>query len=128
MQVQQASGRSIEGIGPDTHPFKDVEGFDSLSGVEATVLLSDSVGWDLPDSVFVPEQGSRALSVNEVADRVLSLHEPTEGDGMNEQEITRLEIASRLKLAREMAGLTQGQVASRLGWHRPTVSEIEGRT
>ena len=44
---------------------------------------------------------------------------------MNEQEITRLEIASRLKLAREMAGLTQGQVASRLGWHRPTVSEIE---
>ena len=34
-------------------------------------------------------------------------------------------IASRLRLAREMAGLTQGQVANRLGWHRPTVSEIE---
>ena len=24
-----------------------------------------------------------------------------------------------------MAGLTQGQVAKHLGWHRPTVSEIE---
>ena len=24
-----------------------------------------------------------------------------------------------------MAGLSQGQVAKRLGWHRPTVSEIE---
>ena len=72
VQVQQASGRSIEGIGPDTRPFKDVEGFDSLSGVEATVLLSEALGRDLPDSVFVPEQGSRALSVNEVADRVLS--------------------------------------------------------
>ncbi len=36
-----------------------------------------------------------------------------------------MDIASRLKLAREMAGLTQGQVAQSLGWHRPTVSEIE---
>ena len=35
------------------------------------------------------------------------------------------DLASRLKLAREMAGLTQGQVASQLGWHRPTVSEME---
>ena len=34
-------------------------------------------------------------------------------------------IASRLRLAREMAGLSQAQVAKRLGWHRPTVSEIE---
>ena len=44
---------------------------------------------------------------------------------MNEQEFIRHAIASRLKLAREMAGLTQGQVAGQLGWHRPTVSEIE---
>ena len=71
-QVQQASGRSVEEIGPDTRPFEDVEGFDSLSGVEATVLLSETLGRDLPDSVFTPEQGNRELSVNEVADRVLS--------------------------------------------------------
>lgn len=44
---------------------------------------------------------------------------------MNEQESIRLGIAVRLKLAREMAGLTQGQVAIQLGWHRPTVSEVE---
>ena len=44
---------------------------------------------------------------------------------MKEQEFTRHGIANRLKLAREMAGLTQGQVANQLGWHRPTVSEIE---
>ena len=72
LQVQQTSGRSIEGIGPDTCPLKDVEGFDSLSGVEATVLLSEALGRDLPDSVFAPEQGNRVLSVNEIADRVLS--------------------------------------------------------
>ena len=44
---------------------------------------------------------------------------------MNEQEFMRQGIATRLKLAREMSGLTQSQVAGQLGWHRPTVSEIE---
>lgn len=44
---------------------------------------------------------------------------------MSHQELSRQAIASRLRLAREMAGLTQGQVAKSLGWHRPTVSELE---
>src|SRR3972149_12058394 len=44
---------------------------------------------------------------------------------MSEQEPFRQAIAARLRLAREMAGLTQGQVAKSRGWHRPTVSEIE---
>ena len=34
-------------------------------------------------------------------------------------------LADRLRLAREQAGLTQGQVAKLLGMHRPTVSEVE---
>ena len=34
-------------------------------------------------------------------------------------------IAERLRLAREQAGLSQGQVARLLGKHRPTISEIE---
>lgn len=37
----------------------------------------------------------------------------------------RQRIASRLRSAREMAGLSQGQVAEILGIHRPTISEIE---
>jgi transcriptional regulator with XRE-family HTH domain len=34
-------------------------------------------------------------------------------------------IASRLKLAREIAGLTQNQIAKLLKMNRPTISEIE---
>lgn len=34
-------------------------------------------------------------------------------------------IANRLRLAREQAGLSQGQVAKMLSMHRPTISEIE---
>ena len=34
-------------------------------------------------------------------------------------------VATRLRVAREMAGLSQGQIARLLGLHRPTISEIE---
>lgn len=34
-------------------------------------------------------------------------------------------VAERLREARELAGLSQAQVAKRLGLHRPAVSEIE---
>ena len=44
---------------------------------------------------------------------------------MTDYEEKRRAIASRLRLSREMAGLTQSQVARSLDWHRPTVSEIE---
>lgn len=37
----------------------------------------------------------------------------------------RTVVATRLRMAREMAGLSQGQVAKLLGLHRPSVSEIE---
>ena len=34
-------------------------------------------------------------------------------------------VAARIKAARKMAGLSQGQVAKLLQLHRPTISEIE---
>lgn len=34
-------------------------------------------------------------------------------------------IGQRLRWAREQAGLSQGQVAKMLGYHRPTISQIE---
>ena len=37
----------------------------------------------------------------------------------------RAEIASRIRDARKLAGLSQNQVARSLGLHRPSVSEIE---
>lgn len=43
----------------------------------------------------------------------------------DQQESKRALVASRLREARKMAGLSQGQVAKLFGLHRPTVSEIE---
>jgi transcriptional regulator with XRE-family HTH domain len=44
---------------------------------------------------------------------------------MSELDSRRVAVASRLRLAREMAGLSQGQVAKMLGLHRPSISELE---
>ena len=67
-QIQESNGRTAGDIGPDTRPFRDVEGFDSLSGIEATIILSESLGRELPDSVFAPSEGNRILSVIEIAE------------------------------------------------------------
>src|SRR3989442_852752 len=44
---------------------------------------------------------------------------------MPDLEARRMLIATRLRKAREMAGLSQGQVARMLKFHRPTISESE---
>ncbi len=41
------------------------------------------------------------------------------------QEEKRTSVGLRLREARTMAGLSQGQVAKIMGMHRPTISEIE---
>ncbi len=44
---------------------------------------------------------------------------------MSDLNSRRALIAARLRAAREMAGLSQGQVAKLMGLHRPTISEAE---
>lgn len=44
---------------------------------------------------------------------------------MPEEVSARTALAERLKRARKLAGLSQAQVAELMGFHRPTVSEIE---
>ena len=71
-QVQDVSGRFSAGIGVSTRPVGSVEGFDSYSGVEATVMLSESLKVDLPMDYnpFVSSDGKRALSIGEIADNL----------------------------------------------------------
>jgi transcriptional regulator with XRE-family HTH domain len=44
---------------------------------------------------------------------------------MNKEAEQRQRIAKRIREARTLAGLSQGQVAKMMGMHRPSVSEIE---
>jgi hypothetical protein len=73
--VQTISGRSWNGLDLSAQPIGHLDGFDSLSGVEATVMVEEKLGCgDLEvDSVFVSEDGKRALSVKEIAHRISKL-------------------------------------------------------
>lgn len=69
--VQEISGRDVGEIVGATCPIGDLDGFDSLSGVEASALLSDRIGFELPGvNAFVNEEGTKALSVNQIADAI----------------------------------------------------------
>ena len=67
-QVRTHSGKRSVQLEPNTRPLRDLDDFDSLSGVEAAVLLSESVGFDLPDHIFTGSNGQRAPSIGEIAD------------------------------------------------------------
>lgn len=74
-QVQETSGRPVGNISPSTRSIGDVVGFDSLSGVEATVILSESLGHELPAdyNAFVSKDGRRALSISEITDNLCEI-------------------------------------------------------
>lgn len=71
-QVQETSGRPVGDINPSTRPIGDVPGFDSLNGVEASVILSESLGYELlaDYNTFVSKDGRRALTVSEITDNL----------------------------------------------------------
>ena len=78
VRVQQVSGRPSADIGASTRPVGGVEGFDSLNGVEATVMLSEALEFELPHDYnpFISADGKRALSVGEIADTLSTyIHE-----------------------------------------------------
>ncbi|WP_339744855.1 acyl carrier protein [uncultured Rubinisphaera sp.] len=69
--VQEISGRKDSEIVGSTCPIGDLTEFDSLSGVEASAMLSDRVGFELPGvNAFVNEQGTKSLSVNQIAEAI----------------------------------------------------------
>ncbi len=69
-RVQEASGRTVNDIGADTRPLEDIEGFDSLSGVEASAVLSEALGFEIQDNAFLSQHGRGSLSVSEIAENV----------------------------------------------------------
>jgi acyl carrier protein len=73
-EVQGLSGYPAPTLTLDSKPIGDLPGFDSLSSIEATVLLEQKLGRELDsESVFISEDGRHALNVNQIAHRVCDL-------------------------------------------------------
>lgn len=77
--VQELSGRQVGEITGSTCPIGDLDQFDSLNGVEASVELSSRLGFELPGvNAFVNETGTKALTVNEIAEAICNVAEGTQ--------------------------------------------------
>lgn len=73
-EVQSMSGRRWTDIEMHMAPIGVLDGFDSQSGIEATVMIEEKLSCELPvDSIFVSEDGQRALTVKQIAERVKGL-------------------------------------------------------
>lgn len=77
-QVQELSGCAPVAIDATTCPLCDLNEFDSLRGVEATVLLAAKLNCEFKTgksdvNLFVSKDGRRALTINEIVDRLVEL-------------------------------------------------------
>ena len=74
-EIQEMSGRELTSVTPETRPVGDLPGFDSLNGIEGTIMLSERLGLTIPlkENVFVNQEGDRALTVDEMCERVAAI-------------------------------------------------------
>jgi hypothetical protein len=80
VEVQQLSGCTAMEVNAKTSPIHDLDGFDSLRGVETTVLLAAKLKCEFKAgkgdvNVFISKDGRRALSVEEAVSRLLELQQ-----------------------------------------------------
>jgi len=76
VQIQEISGREVPKITPKTAPIGDLPGFDSLTGLEFTIMLPSELRWNEQNSC-VSEDGTRALCVEEIIEQVLKHCNPS---------------------------------------------------
>jgi acyl carrier protein len=80
-EVQELSGRTWTGLADGARPIGDLDGFDSLTAIEATVMLEEKLRCKLDlDSVFVSDDGKRALSLKEISQRLAAFVNPKAAD------------------------------------------------
>ena len=70
-KVQKISGRKTVAITGQTRPIGGLPDFDSLNGVEASVLIAQEFSIEFPRSnILVNDSGTAPLSVSQIADYV----------------------------------------------------------
>lgn len=70
---QEDSARPIpevEQITDDFCPIGDLEGFDSYSAMEVTLELSDLLGCDIDERIFITKAEGRHANVGEIVEKI----------------------------------------------------------
>ena len=78
-ELQQLRGEEVPDVDDETCPLEDLEGFDSVSAVEATTRLEDELGLTLDAKLFWEKGDGKPLGVGEIADRICKVAGVWEG-------------------------------------------------
>lgn len=70
-KIQALSGRAGPVPSPTTRPIGDLEGFDSLNGVEVGAEATATLGHDVGENPFLDERG-RSITVRDAAKRIVA--------------------------------------------------------
>ena len=78
VKFQELSGEEAPVLNPNVTPIGDLPGFDSQRAVETTVELEGLLKVEIPGEVnlFVSADGTRALKIREIVDRIYNLLKP----------------------------------------------------
>ena len=61
-------------LSDDSKPIGSLDGFDSLTGIEATVILEEKLKVSLDaENIFVSEKGDRALRLNDIVASIITV-------------------------------------------------------
>lgn len=75
-ELQETSGRPLpERVGEDTCPIGGLEGFDSLNTIEVTCQLSEQLGFEVDEKLFVPIRPGESVSIRDMVDRLCNAME-----------------------------------------------------
>ena len=73
-EVQESSGEAYVDLAGGDEPIGKLDGFDSLTGIEATVILEERLGCEIErSSVFVSEDENRASTLAEICGLIAGL-------------------------------------------------------
>jgi len=73
-EVQEISGEEYVNVSPRDKPLGKLGGFDSLKGIEATVMIEERLRRVIEcDSLFVSEDGKRATTLAEICDHLVQI-------------------------------------------------------
>lgn len=69
-ELQELRGKEAPDMDNGTCPMEDLQGFDSLSAVEATTRLEEELDLELDAKLFWSKRDSTPLRVAQIADRI----------------------------------------------------------